>query len=226
MRKLSRNRRTLLGAALATASLAAPRPGASGKHKNKKCKAPTTKCGKKHCCLPGQTCVGGICQAASTTSTTPAPFTAVTCSGAVGANISGRRRYAQPFVASGTRKIAKASFTLLNIGADTPLGVQIRTTQNGAPTTQVLGTAILMDIEPVTLGVDPPEQVTAAFQPTVPVTQGVTYALVITNLVNNGIELAASELGACPLRCYLGVGDTNTFEPNPDDVSLLFTISP
>lgn len=218
---LSRNRRTVLGAVLAAGAVAHRDDAASKRKKKKKCKAPTTKCGKKRCCQPGQTCVSGQCQ--PTTSTTPAPFTAVSCSEVVGANVSARRRYAQPFVASGTGQIGKASFTLINIGSDTPLGIQVRTTQNGVPTTQVLGTAILMDIEPVTS--NPPQEVTATFQPTVAVTQGVTYALVITDLVNNGIQLAASELGACPLSCFLGVGNTNTFEPNDEDVSLLFSVS-
>ncbi|MCA9862459.1 MAG: hypothetical protein KC432_05545 [Thermomicrobiales bacterium] len=222
---LSRNRRTVPGAALAAGALA-HQAGSEGKHKKKrkKCHAPATKCGKKQCCQPGQTCVGGHCQAAPTTSTRPAPFTAIACSGSVGANISGRRRYAQPFVANGTGQIASVSLTLLGIGAGTPLGIQIVTTQNGVPTTPVLGTAILMDIEPVTS--DPPQEVTVTLHPTVPVTQGVTYALVITDLTGNGIQLAASELDACPLRCYLGVGNTNGFEPNDDDVSLLFSVSP
>ncbi|MCA9878774.1 MAG: hypothetical protein KC442_13365 [Thermomicrobiales bacterium] len=93
------------------------------------------------------------------------------------------------------------------------------------PTQQTLGTAILMDIEPVTVE-DDPQEVTVGFQPTVAVTQGVTYALVITDLANNGIQLAASGTEACPLRCYVDAGNTNTFEPNADDVSLLFSITP
>lgn len=207
------------------AGVAVPHGDAAGKRKKKKkCRAPATRCGKKQCCQPNQNCVDRQCQAAAPAP--PIPFTAVRCNANLDANVSGHRRFAQPFVAGGDGKITKASFVLVNIAANTPLGVQIRTTQNGVPTQQVLGTAILMDIEPVTAGADVPREVTAALHPAVTVTQGTTYALVITDLANNGVQLAGSAPGACPLRCFIDASDTNTFEPYDPAVSLIFSVGP
>ena len=225
MSRLSRNRRTLLGAALATAGLATQRHEITGKHKKKKkCHAPNTRCGKKQCCQPGQTCVSGQCQAAATTSaTTPTPLTALGCDGPFDTGISNFRRFAQPFVANGTGKIATASFLLLNVSDDTPYGVEIRTTQNGAPTDEVLGAAFVIDI-PATNQNEQTRTAVATFHPTVAVMQGITYALVITDLAHKGLTLGQRTSTACAAGCYYDPGDSNTFAPSL--FPLIFRISP
>lgn len=222
MNRLSRNRRTLLATALAAAGASVRLDEGVGrkKKKNKKCKAPTTRCGKKHCCQPGQTCVGGQCQAATTT--TPTPLTAAGCIGTANDVLPPHRRYAQPFVADGDGKLAKVSFEANGIPPDAPLGVEIRTTQRGVPTSTVLDTAIVADIPTEPIGV--PVTITATFPQPVAVAQGVTYALVVTDLARKGVLLNSLPVGgACPLACYVSDADTFT---DATSQSLLFTISP
>lgn len=210
---LSRSRRTLLGTALATAGAASGVAGAAGKKKKKKCKAPATRCGKKRCCQPGDACVNGRCEAPATT-TTPTPLTAVGCTGPKSFSITSLTRYSQIFEANGTGSIATASFELASIAADTPIGVQIRTTQNGAPTNTVLGTAIIFGLPASASAV----ALTAVFAPKVTVEQGQTYALVIIDVANKDIILNGQTVGKCPWPFFI--------DDNPNPNSLIFTVSP
>lgn len=214
------SRRTLLGTALATAGVASGVAGAAGKkkRKKKKCKAPTTKCGKKACCQPGEACVSGKCEASTTT--TPAPFTAVNCDGSQDTAFTGAARLAQIFEATGTGQIATASFELTSILANQPFGVEIRTTQNDAPTTTVLGTAVIFG-----LPVNPnPLTLTATFAPKVAVKQGEVYALVITDLAKKGFIIKGQDPGACARPAFIDSQANNTFIELPE--SLVFTVSP
>ncbi|MCA9878776.1 MAG: hypothetical protein KC442_13375 [Thermomicrobiales bacterium] len=224
MSKLSRNRRTLLSAALATAGLAAHRREIVGKKKKKKCKAPTTRCDKKRCCQPGQTCVSGQCQAASTTSTTtPTPLTEVGCGPFSDLGWPFSRRVAQPFVANGAGKIASASFRVNGSSPNRPFSVEIRTTNSGVPTTEVLGTTFVIDLPVVSPSTE--YNVIATFDPKVPVQQGVTYALVVTDVANQGVSFPVQFLGSCPLRAFADNAATNNFT-QIEDRNLIFAISP
>ena len=224
MSKLSPNRRALLGAALATAGMAANHHTTSGKRKKhqKKCHAPRTRCGKKHCCQPGQACVGGTCQAAPTT-TTPVPLTEVSCSGFPNNAWGGSRRIAQPFVANGTGAVTSASFGTYGSDPGRPFSVEIRTTNNGVPTSEALGTTFVINLPVV-----PPNAVStviASFDPQVAVRQGVTYALVITDVANQGVSFPVQFQSTCPLDAFIDDDATNDFQPLQDR-NLLFTISP
>lgn len=215
-----RSRRTLLGTALVTAGTARGVTGAAGKkkRKKKKCKAPTTKCGKKACCQPEETCVSGKCEASATT--TPAPFTTVRCDGPLNASFTGAARFAQIFEATGTGQIATASFELASILANQPFGVEIRTTQNGAPTNTVLGTAVIFG-----LPVNPnPLTLTATFAPKVAVEQGKVYTLVITDLAKKGYIINGRDAGDCPRPAFIDSQANNSFFEIPE--SLIFTVSP
>lgn len=213
-----------MGTALAAVAATAHLDDGEGKKKKKKkhpCKAPTTRCGKKRCCQAGQTCVGGKCQAAATT-TTPTPLTAVSCSGSATEVLEPHRRYAQPFVANGNGKIASVSFETNGIPADAPLGVEIRATQNGAPTINVVDTAIVADIPTEPIGVT--VTVNATFPQPVAVTKGVAYALVITDLARKQVLLNALPVGgSCSLACY--VSDSDTFT-DATSQSMIFAIRP
>ena len=214
----------MLATALAAAGVTARLDEGMGKHKHKhkhkKCKAPTTRCGKKHCCQPGQTCIGGQCQAPATTTSTP--LTSAGCAGTADDVLAPHRRYAQPFVADGTGKLAKVSFETNGIPPDAPLGVEIRSTQHGVPTNVVLDTAIVADIPTEPVGVAVP--IAATFPRPVAVTKGVTYALVITDLARKEVLLNSLPVGgACPLACY--VSDSDTFTETTSR-SMIFSISP
>lgn len=214
------SRRTLLGAALATAGAVSSAAAAGKKKKNRKrCKASTTKCGKKRCCQPGETCVNRRCEAPATTTTTPAPFTAISCSGS-GDAVDAAPRFAQIFQATGTGSIATASFEVSDFEVNTPLGVEIRTTQNGGPTTTVLGSAFIFGI-PGSFG---EQLVEATFAPKVAVEQGQTYALVITNLVTNPFKISTRPLTDCPQTFFADPGGNNNFVDQ--NASLVFTVSP
>lgn len=220
---LSRSRRTLLGAALATAGLAFRADSTAGKKKKKKkCRAPATRCGKKRCCQPGQICVDGQCQA-PTPPTTPVPLTAGGCQGSWDLGWSSARRVAQPFIANGDGSIASASFLLFNISPGTPLGVEIRGTENGVPTTEVLGTTFVIDLPAVPSS--SAYSVVATFDPQVEVRQGVAYALVITDVANRGLSVALQFLSTCPMDAFINDDATDAFRPLQDR-SLIFTISP
>lgn len=218
-----RSRRVLLGAALATAGAASGATGAGSKKKRqKRCKPPTTKCGKKACCQPGEACVNRKCAApgtTTTTTTTPAPLTTVSCDGP-GNPVTAPPRIAQIFQATGAGSIATASFEVSNFAQNTPLGVEIRTTRNGVPTTTVLGTAFVFGLDG-SFGALP---VTANFAPIVAVDQGETYALVITNLVTNAFDISTRSLADCPRPFFADLlGNNNFVEQN---ASLVFTVSP
>jgi hypothetical protein len=220
--RLSRNRRTLLGTALAAAAATTQLDEGVGKNKKKhhRCKSPTTRCGKKHCCQPDQACVDGQCQAPATTTSTP--LTAAGCAGTSDDVLAPHRRYAQPFVADGTGKLAKVSFETNGIPPDAPLGVEIRSTQHGVPTNVVLDTAIVADIPTEHVGVAVP--ITATFPRPVAVTKGVTYALVITDLARKEVLINSVPVGgSCPLACY--VSDSDTFTETTSR-SMIFSISP
>lgn len=236
------SRRTLLGAALASAGASTAVAGAAGKKKNKKrCKGKATRCGKKRCCRPGEACVNRRCVAPGTrtpkttttttttgtptTTTTPAPFTAVSCGAPPVSNpVVAPPRFAQVFAATGTGSIATASFEVSDFAENTPLGVEIRTTQNGALTTIVLGTAFIFGIPP-SAG---EETLTATFAPKVAVEQGETYALVITNLIpnqaTNEFKISTRSLTNCPLPFFADPQGDNNFVPQ--NASLVFTVSP
>jgi hypothetical protein len=213
---LFRSRRTLLGTAVAATSTAVGNSGAVSKKKKKKCKAPTTKCGKKRCCQPGDACVNGQCEAP----TTPTPLTAISCPGPKTFSVGTFARYAQIFEATGTGLIATASFELASIAADTPIGVEIRTTQNGAPTSTVLGTAIIFGLPASASTLT----LTAIFAPKVAVEQGQTYALVIMDVANKDFVINGRNPGECPWPFFIDTNGNNTFAPNPK--SLIFTVSP
>lgn len=214
-----RSRRTLLGTALATAGAASGVAGTAGKKKKKKkCKAPTTKCGKKACCQQGESCVNGKCATPATT--TPKPLTAISCGGPSDAGFTGAQRFAQIFEATGTGLIATASFELASINANQPFGVEIRTTQNGAPTSTVLGTAIIFGVPASASTVT----ITATFAPKIAVEQGKLYALTITDVAQKIFTLHSRNAGVCPGTIYVDSNANNTFIANPD--SLIFTVSP
>ncbi len=208
---LFRSRRTLLGTAAAATGTAVGVTGAIGKKKKKKCKAPKIRCGKKRCCQPAETCVSGRCEAPVTT---PAPLTAIGCTGPKSFSVTSLTRYAQTFEANGTGLIATASFELASLAANTAIGVEIRTTQNGAPGNTVLGTAIVFGLPASASTVTP----TAVFAPKVAVVKGETYALVIIDVANKDIILNGQTAGKCPWPFFI---DNN---PNPN--SLIFTVSP
>ncbi len=208
-----RSRRTLLGTALATAGAASGVAGAAGK-KKKKCKAPTTKCGKKACCQPGEACVSGQCAAPVT------PLTTIRCNGPKDTGFTGAARFAQIFEASGTGLIATASFELAGIVANQPFGVEIRTTQNGAPTNIVLGTAIIFGVPASASTLT----LTATFAPKVAVEQGKVYALVITDVAKKAFLINVRNAGVCPRPSFVDNNATNSFFAVAE--SLIFTISP
>lgn len=217
----ARSRRTLLGTALATAGAASSVAGAGSKKKKnkKKCKAPTTKCGKKACCQPDEVCENGQCQ---TTTTTPPPLTLIVCPGPRDASQSGTARVAQTFVANGSGAIVSASFDVAGIAVNTPLGVEIRTTQNGVPTSVVLGTAIVTGLPATPSGT--PITATATFGPKVPVTQGVTYALVISDIARKGLLFSKRNEGVCPTELFDDPQANDQFIPIGD--SLVYSIIP
>lgn len=217
------SRRTLLGTILAATGTASGVAGAAGKKKKKKkrCKPPTTKCGKKACCQPGEACVDGQCAAPATpTTTTPAPLTTISCGGPPDTSFTGGQRFAQIFDASGSGLIATASFEVFGIAANTPFGVEIRTTQNGVPTTTVLGTAIIFGL-PASAGTLP---VTATFAPQVAVEQGQTYTLVITDVAKKGFGINGRIAGGCPRPFFADPQANNNFVAQTS--SLIFTVSP
>ncbi|MFT4039786.1 MAG: hypothetical protein QM692_16520 [Thermomicrobiales bacterium] len=217
---LARSRRTLLGAALAGAGAAAGAAQAAGKKKKKKkCKAPTTKCGKKACCQPGQTCADGVCATPATT--TPKPLTSVQCPGPRDIGNSGSQRMAQTFVANGTGQIATASFDVSNTVVNTAFSVEIRPTQQGLPSSSVLGTAVVFNIPPIG---GTPETITATFDPKVPVQEGVTYALVITDVAKKAFIIGTRNPGVCPGATVFSNAGDNVFTPMTQ--SLIFTVSP
>lgn len=222
---LARSRRTLLGSAMAATGTAIGVTGMAGKKKKKKCKAPTTKCGKKACCQPGQVCTNGACSASATTTpapatTTPKPFTAVSCGGPKDTALTGVARYAQVFEASGTGLIATASFEVNSIVINTPFAVEIRTTQNGEPTNTVLGTAVIFGL-PASAS---PLAITATFAPKVAVEQGQLYALTITDVAKKGFAISVRSAGACPGTMYLDFSAVNTFAATTS--TLVFSVSP
>lgn len=215
----ARSRRTLLGGAVAATGTAIGVTSMAGKKKKKKkCKAPTTKCGKKTCCRPGETCTNGTCTAPATT--TPKPFTAVRCNGPKDSGSTGAVRFAQIFEASGTGLIATASFELNALLANQPFGVEIRTTQNGAPTNTVLGTAIIFGL-PANPGI---LTVTATFAPKVAVEQGTLYALTFTDLAKKGFLISTRNPGACAGALFADTQGNNSFVSVPG--SLVFSVSP
>lgn len=216
---LFRSRRTLLGTAVAATGTAIGISGAVSKKKKKKCKAPSTKCGKKQCCQPSQTCVVGRCETPAST-TTPTPLTATSCAGPKDSSSTGSTRFAQIFDATGSGSIASASFEVSGIVANTPFGVEIRTTQNGAPTNTVLGTAIIFGL-PASVN---PLTVTATFAPKVAVQQGVTYALVITDVAKKGYLISTRNAGVCPRPFFVDTNANNSFVATTN--SLVFSVSP
>lgn len=133
------------------------------------------------------------------------------------------RRYAQPFVADGTGMIGAATFQVIDLSANTPFGVEIRTTQNGAPTTQVLGTTFVIDI-PATTTLDRTRTVAATFDPKVPVAQGVTYALVFTDVANKGFTLPRHRIDHCSLTYYYDPDATNAYSDSGSHMN--FSVSP
>lgn len=218
---LGQSRRTLLGTALATAGAVSGVAGAAGKKKKKKkCKAPKTKCGKKACCQPGESCVNGQCAAPAATTTTPKPLTAITCGGPTDGGFTGAQRFAQIFEATGAGLIATASFELAFISANQPFGVEIRTTQNGAPSNTVLGTAIIFGV-PANAN---PLTITATFAPKIAVEQGKLYALTITDVASKAFIINSRNAGICPGTIYVDNNANNTFFESPG--SLIFTVSP
>lgn len=219
---LARSRRTLLGTALGSAGAATGTAHVAGKKtkRKKQCKATTTKCGKKACCQPGQTCVSGVCETPATATTPAPPFTAITCPGPPNSSRSGNRRFAQTFVANGTGEIGAASVQVNSVPADIAFMVEIRPTQGDAPTAQVLGTALGFNL-PVSGSAT---HIPFAFEPRVPVQQGVTYALVITEVTAVGFVLGVGSAGACAGSAFFASGVGNVFTPIAE--SLIFTINP
>ncbi|MFT4038401.1 MAG: hypothetical protein QM692_09495 [Thermomicrobiales bacterium] len=212
------SRRRVFGVALAAAGAAAVHADTAGKKKHRKkkkrCKAPSTKCGRKLCCQPGEVCAGGQCQTA---------FTAVQCSLFSNASVAGAQRVGVAFVASGTGGIGSATFQLSNIMANTPFGVEIRMTQNGIPTTTVLAATTVTGL-PVT----PPLTyitATATFAQQAAVSAGATYALLITDLDDKGFEISKGVVEMCPGTLLIDLDANNQFLSYPDS-TLVFSVSP
>lgn len=221
----SRSRRTLLGTILAATGTASGVTAVAGKKKKRKkrCKAPSTKCGKKACCQAGEVCDNGQCQAASTTPPpSVTPLTPFVCAGPREASQTATARVAQTFAANGSGTIATATFDVSAIAVNTPFGVEIRTTQNGFPTSVVLGTAIVTGL-PATSASDP-ITATATFVPAVPVTQGELYALVITDLARKGFFISTRISVACPTAFFVDSLADNQFVVT--NGSLVYSINP